>query len=88
MALDQESSLAAFRTGKKKQVLNDKTISLIGYASKVISEHLTPQLTTIDQHGKRVGITAARLLLERLDNMLDESKSIIINSTVEKRMTS
>ncbi len=88
MALDQESSLAAFRTGKKKQVLNDKTISLIGYASTVISEHLTPQLTTIDQHGKRVGITAARLLLERLDNLLDESKSIIINSTVQKRMTS
>lgn len=88
MAIDQESSLAAFRIGKKKEVLNNRAISLIGYASTVISEHLTPQLTTIDQHGKRVGITSAKLLLERLNNALDEPKSIIINSTVQKRLTS
>ena len=68
MALDQESSLAAFRIGKVKKVLNNKEVSIIGYASRVISEHLTPKLTTIDQHGKKVGITSARLLLKRLDS--------------------
>ena len=68
MALDQESSLAAFRIGKVKKVLNNKEVSIIGYASRVISEHLTPKLTTIDQHGKKVGITSAKLLLKRLDS--------------------
>lgn len=88
MALDQESSLAAYRIGKKKKVLNNKKIAIIGYASRVISEHLTPKLTTIDQHGKKVGSTAARLLLKRLDEFDGEPESIVINSTVQKRFTS
>ena len=87
MALDQESSLAAFRIGKAKKVLNNKEVSIIGYASRVISEHLTPKLTTIDQHGKKVGITSARLLLKRLDSSESEPESIIVNSTVQKRFT-
>ena len=87
MALDQESSLAAFRIGKVKKVLNNKKVSIIGYASRVISEHLTPKLTTIDQHGKKVGITSARLLLKRLDSSESEPESIIVNSTVQKRFT-
>ena len=87
MALDQESSLAAFRIGKVKKVLNNKEVSIIGYASRVISEHLTPKLTTIDQHGKKVGITSAKLLLKRLDLTESEPESIIVNSTVQKRFT-
>ena len=87
MALDQESSLAAFRIGKVKKVLNNKEVSIIGYASRVISEHLTPKLTTIDQHGKKVGITSAKLLLKRLDSTESETESIIVNSTVQKRFT-
>ena len=88
MALDQESSLAAYRIGKKKQVLTNKKIAIIGYASRVISEHLTPKLTTIDQHGKRVGSTSARLLLKRLDEFDGEPESIVVNSSVQKRFTS
>ena len=87
MALDQESSLAAFRIGKVKKVLKNKKVSIIGYASRVISEHLTPKLTTIDQHGKKVGITSAKLLLKRLDSSESEPESIIVNSTVQKRFT-
>ena len=87
MALDQESSLAAFRIWKIKKVLNNKKVSIIGYASRVISEHLTPKLTTIDQHGKKVGITSAKLLLKRLDSTESEPESIIVNSTVQKRFT-
>ena len=87
MALDQESSLAAFRIGKVKKVLNNKKVSIIGYASRVISEHLTPKLTTIDQHGKKVGITSAKLLLKRLDSSEIEPESIIVNSTVQKKFT-
>ena len=87
-ALDQESSLAAFRIGKKKEVLNNKSVAIIGYASAVISEHLTPSITTIDQHGKLVGVTAAKLMLKRLNKSLEESESVIINSTVQKRFTS
>ena len=88
MALDQESTLAAYRIGKRKEVLTNKKVAIIGYASRVISEHLTPKLTTIDQHGKKVGSTSARLLLKRLDEFDGDPESIVINSTVQKRFTS
>ena len=79
MALDQESSLAAYRIGKKKEVLTNKKVAIIGYASMVISEHLTPKLTTIDQHGKKVGSTSARLLLNRLDEFDGEPELSLIH---------
>ena len=88
MALDQESTLAAYRIGKRKEVLTNKKVAIIGYASRVISEHLTHKLTTIDQHGKKVGSTSARLLLKRLDEFDGDPESIVINSTVQKRFTS
>lgn len=88
VALDEEASLASFRAGKKKGVLNTRELSLIGYAGTKISEHLTPSLTTINQHGKKVGITAAKLLLSKLQKPLKDPESIIINSTLHKRETS
>ncbi len=88
IALDEEASLASFRAGKATGTLNDKTISLIGYAGTKISEHLTPSLTTINQHGKSVGIEAAKLLLRKLEKPSKEPESIIVNSTMHRRKTS
>ncbi len=88
VALDEESSLASFRVGKKKKALNNRAISIIGYAGTTISEHLTPSLTTINQHGKRVGITAARLLLRKLEKPLKDPESLIVKSTLTQRETS
>jgi len=88
VALDEEASLASFRAGKKKKVLKTHELSLIGYAGTTISEHLTPSLTTINQHGKKVGITAAKLLLSKLQKPLKDPESIIVNSTLHKRETS
>lgn len=87
IGLDQESTLAAFRIGKRKKALDTKQVALIGYASTVTSKHLTPKLTTIDQHGKRVGDTTAKLMIKRLENTQKETESIIINSTIQKRLT-
>lgn len=88
IALDEEASLASFRAGKATGTLNNRTISLIGYAGTKISEHLTPSLTTINQHGKSVGIEAAKLLLRKLEKPAKEPESIIVNSTMHKRKTS
>ena len=36
MALDQESTLAAYRIGKRKEVLTNKKVAIIGYALSLI----------------------------------------------------
>ncbi|MFD2567979.1 LacI family DNA-binding transcriptional regulator [Pseudotenacibaculum haliotis] len=88
IALDEEASLASFRIGKKKEVLSNGKLSLIGYAGTKISEHLTPSLTTINQHGKRVGRTAAELLLKKLNKPLKDPELLTVNSSLYVRETS
>ncbi|TCI95043.1 LacI family DNA-binding transcriptional regulator [Tenacibaculum sp. M341] len=87
IALDEEASLATFRVGKKKDILDSGKLALVGYAGRTISEHLTPSMTTINQHGKRVGRTAAELLLSRLENNDKEIEKVIIDSSLYKRET-
>jgi LacI family transcriptional regulator len=88
VALDQEATLASFRAGKAKKVLDNKTISIVGYTSQIIAENLTPSLTTIDQNGVRIGELAAELLLKKLKKPLKDSESVVVNSTYQKRFTS
>lgn len=87
MALDEEASLASFRAGKSKKVLDNRDVSIIGYTSQKIAENLTPNLTTIDQNGVRIGELAAELLLKKLKKPLKDPESIVVNSTYQKRLT-
>lgn len=87
IALDEEATLASFRIGKKENLLEEGKLSLIGYAGKTISEHLTPSLTTIDQHGKKVGRTAAKLMLNKLKKPQKNSEVRIIDTTLRERAT-
>jgi LacI family transcriptional regulator len=88
VALDQEATLASFRAGKSKKVLDNKAVAIVGYTSQIIAENLTPSLTTIDQNGVRIGELAAELLLKKLKKPLKDSESVVVNSTYQKRFTS
>ncbi|AUC15143.1 hypothetical protein BTO06_08330 [Tenacibaculum sp. SZ-18] len=87
IALDEESSLAAFRAGKKNDLLDNGKLFIIGYAGKTLSEHLSPSLTTVDQHGKKVGRTAAKLLLERFKRPNKVIEQKVVDSTLRERET-
>ncbi len=87
IALDEEASLASFRAGKKNNLLEKGKLFLVGYAGKTMSEHLTPSLTTIDQHGKKVGRTSAKLLLERFKRPNKDIEQVIVDSTLRERDT-
>lgn len=88
VALDQEATLASFRAGKSKKVLDNKTVSMVGYTSQLIAENLTPSLTTIDQNGFRIGEIAAELLLKKLKKPLKDTESVVVNSSYQRRFTS
>ncbi len=87
MALDEEASLASFRAGKTKKVLDNQEVSIVGYTSQKIAENLTPHLTTIDQNGVRIGELAAELLLKKLKKPLKDPESVVVNSIYQKRLT-
>lgn len=56
-------------------------IQVIGFTDGVLSKHATPTLTTVSQHGQRIGgEQAANLLIDRLESEDVEPDSFIVNS--------
>ena len=88
IALDEEATLASFRAGKAKKVLDNRAMSIVGYADQKVAKNLTPSLTTIDQNGVRIGELAADLLLKKLKKPMKEAESVVVNSTYQQRFTS
>ena len=88
IALDEEASLAAFRIASKRGLLEDRKLLMIGYAGTKISEHLKPSLSTVDQHGKRLGRTTAKQLLDRLNKKETKGDKVtVIYSSLCERAT-
>ena len=63
-----------------------KDVSVIGFASKSVSNLSIPRLTTIRQHAKAIGSNAAKMLIDRMQNKLVEKdvKTKIVKTTYVK----
>ena len=75
---------ALYAAGKK--VPDD--VSVIGFTDGELSKLFIPSLTTVSQHGTRMGEESARLLIEKLErtDMDDENyKTIIVETSLVKR---
>lgn len=63
-------------------------VSVIGFGNEVMSSYLYPKLTTIDQNPWQIGVAAAELFFERLDEPHHEvhsKKTILIDVELLKR---
>ena len=64
-------------------------ISIIGFADGILaSRRLSPSLTTISQHGVEIGETAAKRLIERLEEpegTVSEYETIVIKTKLKER---
>jgi LacI family transcriptional regulator len=49
-------------------------LQVISFTDGVLSKHSTPSLTTVSQHGQKIGEKAADLLINRLE--LDEAQEL------------
>lgn len=87
IAIDEESSLASLKIVKKLNFKIPKQLAIIGYASKTMAANLSPELTTIHQHGFLIGQSCAEMLLKRLKNNHEPMDKKIINSTLNIRET-
>jgi LacI family transcriptional regulator len=87
IALDIDASLSSLRVAKKlgKEIPNE--LSIVGYASEKMANNLSPQLTTLNQHGSIIGEKAAEMMLHKLKIGVLENKTEIIDTTIVKRQT-
>lgn len=86
IAADSASGIIAINTAVKLGLKIPKDMSVIGFASKSDSCHTIPKLTSIRQHAKEIGASAAQLLINRLQNKSEEIdvKTKIVKTTLVK----
>ena len=58
----------AMRTIKKLGYRIPQDIAIVGFSDGLVANVTDPPLSTVEQHGYEIGMTSARLLLERISN--------------------
>lgn len=86
IAADSSSGIIALNTAVSFGLKVPKDISVIAFASKSDSNHTLPKLTTIRQHAKVIGVHAAELLINRIQNtgLEEDVKTKIVKTSLVK----
>jgi len=90
ISADSSSGIIAINTAISLKIKVPKDISVIGFASKAVSNLSIPRLTTIRQHAKVIGANAAKMLIDRIQNKLVEQEmktKIVKTSYVKSKST-
>ncbi|QDO93549.1 LacI family transcriptional regulator [Formosa sediminum] len=86
-AVNELYAITAMKVARKlgKQIPED--LQVIGFTDGVLSRHAMPSLTTVSQHGKKIGAVAAELLIEKLENEVEEErvKTVVIETELIER---
>lgn len=86
-ALDENSAVLALQVLHKHQKRIPNQISVIGFTNSVLSKYSTPTLTTVNQFGTKIGKTAAKRLIDKIEGkvQIDETETKIITTELIER---
>ncbi len=81
-AVNELYAVTAMKVVRKLGMHIPNDVQVIGFTDGVLSKHARPSLTTVSQHGQKIGEKAADLLIDRLErdeleeaDFIDESDS-------------
>lgn len=66
-AVNELYAVTAMKVARKLNFKIPEDIQVIGFTDGVLSKHARPSLTTVSQHGQKMGEQAAHLLIDRLE---------------------
>lgn len=86
-ALDEHASVHTMKTAIKRGIKIPEELSMIGVADGLWSRRMTPSLSTVSQHGIKIGKAAAEKLIEKLENKEEEYlySTTVIKTELRKR---
>ncbi len=79
-AVNELYAVTAMKVAKRLGLQIPNDIQVIGFTDGVLSKHATPSLTTVSQHGQKMGEQAANLLIDRLEAIDTESEQYFTNN--------
>ena len=68
MALDEITAVKVMSIVKSRGYHVPNDISIIGFTNGELSKYVTPAITMVSQHGKYIGETVAKILIDRIEN--------------------
>ena len=83
-AVNELYAVTAMKVARKLGLNIPNDIQVIGFTDGVLSKHATPSLTTVSQHGQKMGEQSANLLIDRLEAEEAKQDSYIVNSDRKK----
>lgn len=72
----------AFKELKKNKIKVPEEVSLVGYDNSLIATSLSVPLTSYQQDSYKMGLKAAELLMERINNKRNKTKSIQLEGKI------
>ncbi len=87
LCVNEIFAMHSMRLAQKKGFKVPEDISFIGFTDGILSKYASPTLTAIDQHGELMGETAARMLIEKVEEEKDEEQfaTEVIRATIIER---
>ncbi len=61
---------------QKKGIRIPEDISFIGFTNGILSKYANPGLTSIAQHGQKMGEVAAKLLIEKVEREIEDEAEV------------
>ncbi len=89
-AVNELFAVTAMKIAQKKGMKIPDDASFIAFTDGILSKYATPTLTTVAQHGNEMGQVAARMLIDKLEEKVDEESyatAIIKSSLIEREST-
>lgn len=68
IATDESSAIAAMKVAQRKGHKVPENFAVVCFSNGILARHSNPKMTTVSQHGERMGATAAEMLIKRLEN--------------------
>jgi LacI family transcriptional regulator len=90
VGLDELTAVRLLHLVRAKGLQVPQDMAIIGFTNGPLSQYVTPSLTTISQHGKHIGESAATLLIERLEHPSTDREwitKVVKTSLIERDST-
>ncbi len=86
-AVNESYALAAMKVARRLGRKMPEDFKVVAFSDGPLSRHAHPSLTTVDQHGEKIGEEAANLLIDKLDGLVDEETYVteVIKTTLVER---
>ncbi|WP_372919690.1 LacI family DNA-binding transcriptional regulator [Salegentibacter sp.] len=87
-AVNEQFAVSAIGALRRQGRNVPEDVSVIGFTDGELSKSFIPSLTTVSQHGNRMGAEAAHLLIDKLERKPDEVesyKTVIVETSLVRR---